>query len=88
MSLEALMERLDFLIFSLSRILSGSFRKSNMTETGHKDTIVLNHFRFFLHEILVCTSYVKGNIIHQKLGQSHIKLFEIVFVDVYFEDQY
>ena len=57
MSLEALMERLDFLIFPLSRILSGSFRKSNMTETGHKDTIVLNHFRYILHEILVKREY-------------------------------
>ena len=51
------MERLDFLTFPYFRVQSGSFRKSNMTETGHKDTIVLNHFRYILHEILVKREY-------------------------------
>ena len=52
------MEVLDFLTFPYIRVQSGSFRKSNMAETGHKDTVALNHFRFILHEILACKLYI------------------------------
>ena len=62
------MERLDFLTFPYFRVQSGSFRKSNMAETGHKDTVALNHFRFILHEILELASYVKREYNTSEVG--------------------